>query len=474
MPSLNLGGVALERLWSSLQPSRNIQNGGSQSIYLRESANVYIYINDIYFTDIRLPPGRYQLEDLPLDQGSNDIRIEIRYQSGEREVINYSQFFNTRLLRSGISDFSLYAGVASNIVDTDYEYDTEQYVAQGYYEYGLTNHLTIGLNGAYHPEGQIVGGVINVGAPFGNIGSRFSGLTYEDESAVGSIASIDYEHSVFGNLGFSSPNLRLSYEVFTDYRATPWLTGADLLSGMRARGDYRYYVTSNIDYTLRGSWTLDRDQSESVYFGALEISWSPWDFKFTSSIEYEYDDATGIGETSYFFVARWDWFSSVDFYAASAEYQTRTNRVRGTFSKFSQSTPGGYGYELTAEYGENVQDYSVRGDYVGNRFTTELEYQAEIDDLTEERNQAVSARLSTAVSMLGSDIAWGRSYRGPAVIVDIHDTIEAPVLINGVSEEEPESIATRNLSGLVPIYGAHGSSTVYIDVPRHLWGMTMV
>ncbi|PMM46263.1 fimbria/pilus outer membrane usher protein [Vibrio breoganii] len=465
IPSLNIGGVSLERLWASLQPERNIQNGGSQTIYLRESANVFIYINDIYFTDLRLSPGRYQLEDLPLAQGSNDIRIEIRYQSGQREVINYSQFFNTRLLRQGISDFSLYAGVVSNVVDTSYEYDEEQYVAQGFYEYGLTDHLTVGLNSAYHPDGQIVGGVINLGAPFGNIGSRFSALAYSDEDEFGSIASLDYEHSIFGNYGYTTPNIRISYEAFNDYRPTPWIIGGDLNTGMRVFGDYRYYVTSDIDYTIRGNWILDSDTSESSYFGALEITWAPYDFSFTSSVEYQYDDGTGIGETSYYFVARWDWFSSLDFYAASAEYQTRTNRVRGTFSKFSQSTPGGYGYELTADVGENDQDYSVRGDYVANRFTTELEYQTDLDNLSDEQNQAVSARFSTAVSILDTNVAWGRSYRGPAVIIGVHDSLEAPVLINGVSEDEPESIATRNLSGLVPIYGAHGSSTVYVDVP---------
>lgn len=466
IPSVNLGGLAIERLWSSLQPERNIQNGGSQSIYLRESANVYIYINDIYFTDLRLSPGRYQLEDLPLDQGSNDIRIEIQYQSGQREVINYSQFFNTRLLRRGISDFSLYVGAISNIVDTEYEYDDEQYVAQGFYEYGLTDHLTVGLNSAYHPDGQIIGGVINLGAPFGNIGSRFSGLGYSDQDEFGSIASIDYEHNIFGNYGYSSPNLRLSYEAFSDYRATPWLTGGDLISGMRLLGNYRYYVTSSIDYTLRGSWVLDQDSKENSYFGALDITWAPLDFTFTSTIEYEYDESTSIGETSYYFVARWDWYSALDFYSASAEYQTRTNRVRGTFSKFSQSTPGGYGYELIADVGEDDQDYSVRGDYVANRFTTELEYQAELDDLNDEKNQAISARFSTAVSVMDTDVAWGRSYRGPAVIVKVDETLQAPVLINGVSEDEPESIASQSLSGLVPIYGAHGTSTVYIDVPE--------
>ncbi|MET2973341.1 pilus assembly protein PapC, partial [Vibrio harveyi] len=82
LPSLPIGGVAFERLYQDLQPTRNIQNGGTQPLVLNESANIEIYINDIFLTEFRLPPGRYNLDDLPLSSGTNDIRIEVDYQSG--------------------------------------------------------------------------------------------------------------------------------------------------------------------------------------------------------------------------------------------------------------------------------------------------------------------------------------------------------------------------------------------------------
>lgn len=464
-PSLNLGGVAVERLWSSLQPDRNIQNGGSQVIYLRESAQVFIYINDVYFTDVRLTPGRYQIDDLPLSDGNNDIRIEIRYQSGQREVINYSQFFNTRLLREGISDFGLYGGLFSTVIDDEYEYDTEQYAIQGFYEYGVTNEITTGVNFSYHPLGQIAGVVLNFGTQWGNFGNRLSALAYEDRDEFGTIFSLDYEQSILGNLGYTSPNLRFSYEFYNDYRATPWLSGQSLSTAHRINADYRYYVTSDIDYLFRATWFDVEGQVDPDYTLNLEISWAPWDFIFTSGIEYEFDGENDLDELTYYFIGRWDWFSSVDFYSASVEYQTRTETVRANFAKQSALTPNDYGYDLTGEYAPDRYSYSVRGDYVANRFLTELEYRRDGDIDDDTTVDTVSARFSTAVSMFGSDIAWGRSYSGPAAIARVHDSLDVPVMINGVSEDEPELIATRSMNGLVPLYGAHSRSTVLVGVP---------
>ncbi|MEZ9631118.1 hypothetical protein BCT86_08785 [Vibrio breoganii] len=467
MPSLDLGAVSLERLWASLQPDRNIQNGTAQSLYLRESATVYIYINDVYFTDLRLTPGRYEIEDLPLAQGSNDIRFEILYQSGQREVVNYSQFFNTRLLRDGISDFSLYIGVLSEVEENDYRYDTDNYLAQGFYEYGVSDEITVGLNSTYHPDGQIVGAVLNIGSPFGNIGSRYSGLAYSDSEDIGVIVSLDYENSIFGNLDYSSPNFRLSFEAFTDYRATPWNIDDELESGARVIGDYSFYVTPSIKYTARGSWFQDKEFDDPDYFGALEIAWSPWDFTFTSGVQYSYEGAVQFGEVDYYFIARWDWFSGEDNYLANFEYQSRPNTLRGTVSKLADFTPNAIGYELTAEgdLDDGSQEYSARLDYIANRFTSEVEYRTLIPEEEDEKLQTVSARLSTAVSVVGSNVAWGRSYIGPAAIVQVHDSLKVPVHINGISDDRPESTASASLPGLVPLYGPHGLSTININVP---------
>lgn len=82
LPGVWLGGVSWERAYSEIQPYRQLRNSGTQALDLEESAEVTIYVNDIRITRVRLTPGRYEFDDLPLTDGANDVRLEIQYASG--------------------------------------------------------------------------------------------------------------------------------------------------------------------------------------------------------------------------------------------------------------------------------------------------------------------------------------------------------------------------------------------------------
>lgn len=465
-PSVNLGGGSFERLWGNLQPSRNIQNGASQDIYLAESATVSIYVNDRYYGDLRLPPGRYQIEDLPLQQGNNDIRLEIKYQSGKRETLNYSNFANTRLLKKGFSDFGLYGGVISTVEDNNYEYNSEEYVVQGYYEYGLTESVTLGSNAVYHPLGQILGATIGIGSPIGNIGARFSGLAYDDVDEFGMIGSLDYSFTTFGNLDYTNPNLRLSYEAFVDYRSVPWIIDNDLTTGMSLIGNYIYRITEDIDINTRISWDKENDTGIDDYNGSIEVNWRPGDFVFTAGVEYfNFQNEVDDDDLTYFFIAEWYWNSEDGDYSSQLQYFYPANLGRVNFSKYSNNTPGGYGYDIRADVSEDLQNYELAADYVGNRFNAEVQLQHLDDRVIDESGQLVSGRLSTALTLVDTDVSWSRGYRGPAAIVKVHESLDVPVLIEGYGDDEPESIATKSLNNTAPLYTSNTRTTVKIAVP---------
>ncbi|MEZ9901127.1 fimbria/pilus outer membrane usher protein [Vibrio breoganii] len=470
LPSISMGGLGIERLWSELQPNRTIQNGGSQTVNLRESADIAIYINDIYIRQIRLPPGKYQIDDLPLSQGANDIRLVIRYQSGEREVLNYSQFYNGRLLREGFSDFALYTGVASAIVDRDYVYDEDQYVVHGYYEYGLTSLFTVGVNGAYHPLGSIAGGVVNFGTPIGNFGTRVSGLIYDDVDDIGFISSLDYEHQVWG--AYSSPNLRISLERYESYRSLPWAEGQGIEDATSVRTDYTFYFNSDWDLNLSANWLDLESNPFDQYFASAEIRWRGEDINIGVGSNYFRDGTNEDDDLTVFVNFSWTWFSEqggyvVDvssLYAHEVSEEVAFDETRLRFEKSSDRRPGDFDYELEAIYSFEQSDrYRARGGYTANRFTTELEYDyVDFDDFTSQR---IISRSSTAVSFIGGDIAWGRNYYGPAAIVKVHDSLDVPVNINTL-DERPDHIATTSLDALVGINSAHSESVVTVDIPE--------
>ncbi|WP_342344226.1 hypothetical protein, partial [Vibrio harveyi] len=57
-----------------------------------------------------LDPGRYNLQNLILDNGANDITVVVNYVSGKQEVLHFTQFYNATLLAKGLIDYSFSFG----------------------------------------------------------------------------------------------------------------------------------------------------------------------------------------------------------------------------------------------------------------------------------------------------------------------------------------------------------------------------
>ena len=91
--------------------------------------DVDIYVNGFRTQTLRLNPGRYDLENLPLNDGENEVRLEINYASGETEIITYSQFYNAKLLLAGLSDFGISAGLVSSTESDSIKYTDDVIVS---------------------------------------------------------------------------------------------------------------------------------------------------------------------------------------------------------------------------------------------------------------------------------------------------------------------------------------------------------
>ncbi|MFV8408663.1 fimbria/pilus outer membrane usher protein [Vibrio owensii] len=462
LPSTPMGGVAFERLYQDLQPTRNIQNGGTQPLVLNESADVEIYINDIFLTEIRLPPGRYTLDDLPLVSGTNDVRLDISYQSGRTDTIVYSQFFNSRLLREGISDFGFYSGLASTIDDNNFKYDDEQWITSGYYDYGISDTLTLGVNGLYHPEGQQLGVIATIGSDWGNLGVRASAQNNNPNDETGSIYSLDYSHQLWGTDSYGSPNFRLGVEYQDKYFALPWQI-ADPSTGLRVFSNYVFTITDDLNLILSGDYR-DFEEEEVEWLASSEIAWQIFSLSLSAGVEKEENPNDNIDETRFIFSADWDWNSIDGEYNANVSYSNEPDTYRAQFQRPSDDYTGSYGYALTAEGDADSQTYSVEGNYVANRFITDAKVShLEFDNA--DSYQTASLRASTALTLADGNLAWSRPINGPVAIVAVHDSLDADVEINAVADDPAEAISTSTINNAVQLSGGHQLSSIYINVP---------
>ncbi|MBI9097422.1 MAG: fimbrial biogenesis outer membrane usher protein [Spirochaetaceae bacterium] len=132
-----LTGITIGRNFN-LNPYNNIQSLGSQSIILQSSSEVEVLVNGRLLKKLKLPKGRYKLENLQLDSGANFVEIKIKEISGEEKSLIFSQPFNINILKKGLLDFASVLGMYENEMDSPY--------ISGYFRYGLTDIFTIGAN----------------------------------------------------------------------------------------------------------------------------------------------------------------------------------------------------------------------------------------------------------------------------------------------------------------------------------------
>ncbi|MEZ8472650.1 pilus assembly protein PapC [Vibrio cyclitrophicus] len=462
LPSQQFGGIGFERNYSALQPNRSIQVGGTQALVLEESADIELYINGSYVTEFRLPPGRYMLDNLPLSSGSNDVRLDIEYQSGRRDSILYSVFYNSKLLKEGISDFGVYLGAPSEIKDSHYRYDTESLITSAYYDYGLTEYLTLGLNGFYHKDGFILGGISTFGTPIGNIGFRLSGSQSSEYDETGYIASIDYAASLWDQNNYSAPNLRIALESYDTYSYQPWTEEGT--TGHSAAVSYTLGITDDVYLSL--SYNLDKQSGYDTEWSAeASTSWSYSNVVVGLGVTHEEDPNEGISNTEGIVSVDWTWSSDGGQYTADAGYASDTEILRASFSKPSKNQVGQYGYSLSADVESNQGQYQLRGDYIGNRVRYDGDINYYNSNSTED-TVVTSFRPSTAFTISDSNLSWSRPIYGAAAVVQVHESLESDALINSDEDAYAEAISQQGYPNAISLSTAHITQSFTVDAPN--------
>ncbi len=109
----DLLGLSAEVAYAELQPQKSIRPTGAHSFRIERPSNVDILVDNVLIKHIRLGPGNYNLTDLPLNAGANNVKLSIEDDTGQRQTLEFTGFSGQELLSPGISEWSLNAGFKS-------------------------------------------------------------------------------------------------------------------------------------------------------------------------------------------------------------------------------------------------------------------------------------------------------------------------------------------------------------------------
>ncbi|MBT5954615.1 hypothetical protein HOG98_07830, partial [bacterium] len=225
-------------------------------IELEFSAALKIFINDVQKTFIRLPAGFFTLTNLPLDQGNNQIRIEITYDDGTKSEINETLFQEYSNILS--NSYGFFAGTPD-----DSSLDIP-YILGGNLSFKTTSLSKLILYSQYSPEQALVGsqfesinsvGIYKLNSDLSklnnSVGLNISAMFYPRDKTFlstfmrnikASLSSKDY--STFGESSLNETTA-LSLEAVSSIYFYPYITN---------NLSFEYYRSDNIDkFTIESS-----------------------------------------------------------------------------------------------------------------------------------------------------------------------------------------------------------------------------
>jgi outer membrane usher protein len=163
-------GVSIQKSYGKLQPQKTIRPTGQRSFRLERPSEVAIIVNGQVVRRLQMPPGDHDISELPLRSGENMLTLDITDDTGHRETLKFTVFYDHTLLAPGVSEWGLAAGYHSTMSPSGVVYAWRDPAVTGYYQQGLTEDVTATV----HAQSTIASSVAGVMAVTPTRLGRFS------------------------------------------------------------------------------------------------------------------------------------------------------------------------------------------------------------------------------------------------------------------------------------------------------------
>ncbi|MGZ5201400.1 MAG: fimbria/pilus outer membrane usher protein [Telluria sp.] len=118
-------------------------------------STVDVVVNNARRMSQAVPPGPFELPDVPVVTGAGQINVIVRDVLGNERVVTQNYYSSSRLLAPGLTDFSMEAGRMRFGYGSDSHY--AQQFAAGTFRLGLARDLTAELRGEWQGERKAAG-----------------------------------------------------------------------------------------------------------------------------------------------------------------------------------------------------------------------------------------------------------------------------------------------------------------------------
>ncbi len=486
-------GLSIQKS-AQFNPSESITSAGAGSFRLDSNATVDVAVNGAIVQRLQLRPGNYNLRDLPLTAGANDIELTITGENGERQSLNFTAYSDPSLLAPGKSEWGVAAGLPSYLLDNERTYSDTNFLGTGFLRYGLHDGLTAEADLQGDAE-VVMGGVgFDLETGLGLIGLHGAGST----GAPGSGIAADFVWSLTSFKGLTDERSE-SLHVNAEYRSTDFHTPGEFLDGadgiiypefnywLRLSGSYSAPITNDITATVSGRYQFadeDRQFSQSSFFRGDRYG---ADLTLSRSIGASANASLLVGYSNEVYLRDPDENKAPDpDVRVALRFNVRpgdTTSIAGGYDSLGQQS--GVSAYRGETYGNDHWDTSLdvqnRGSdktasvnasvgYRGNRAEARVSHYGDAEDVAlgqmdgKLSRQRTSMRVGTSIAFAGSKVAVGAPVRGDAfAIVAPHESLAGKEITIG-SPDNVRAKADEFGNALVSDLPAYMPGSIPIDV----------
>ncbi len=423
--AVDVGGISITRNFTQI-PTRNVRPTATQQFTLSRTSDVDVVIDGVTVQRLRLPAGRYDLNDIPLAQGSNDINLIIRDAEGNEEQINFSIATDASLLKQGEYEYVATVGAPVNTAnDGKRDYEKDQLLWHGIVEAGITPSWTSSINGQYYNNNITIGTRQLVASHYGTTELSASYSQHDDN---GKGHALRLSHSSPIEL-YDAIGLRVDsrYEYFspqfslaTDISATqPSHQHYGLVSISRPLFDFfRIGVSTTYSKSYQGG-------NEALSLGS-SFSGPIYNTAMTFGLNANYSQVIGGDDNvnaSLNLSIPLD-----DTQRIVSRYQTNNHRTNIDYS-YRRDTGNTGGLAINASIlNDEETDADLNGSisYTANRYEISIDHNSRLDTLNSDFNRTDNSRIqvATALAFSGNKMAIGRTVGESFAIVSSHSNLE--------------------------------------------------
>jgi len=155
-----------------------------------------VYVNNVLVRTSDLPPGPFDITDVPIVTGSGDVRLIVRDMLGRQQLLSQPYYSSLSQLRAGLADYSYEAGFLRRSFGTRSN-DYGSLFVSGTHRYGFTDWLTAEAHIEASPEVQ--GASIAASVVMPQVGHLEGSLAASNSSrGTGTLATLTFDRRTQG------------------------------------------------------------------------------------------------------------------------------------------------------------------------------------------------------------------------------------------------------------------------------------